>query len=35
VRHSLADISKAKNFGYEPRRRLIEGLEETIKRFSQ
>jgi len=35
VRHSLADISKAKNFGYEPRRRLIEGLEETIKWFNQ
>ena len=29
IRHSLADISKAKTFGYEPRYNLEEGLEET------
>ncbi|MFZ2070130.1 MAG: SDR family oxidoreductase [Halobacteriota archaeon] len=35
VRHSLADISKAKaEFGYEPCYRLEEGLEATIRWFS-
>ncbi len=35
VKHSLADISKAKEaFGYEPGYRLEKGLEETIKWFS-
>jgi UDP-glucose 4-epimerase len=35
VKHSLADISKAKAaFGYEPGYRLEKGLEETIKWFS-
>ncbi len=29
IRHSLADISKARTFGYEPRYNLEEGLEET------
>jgi len=29
IRHSLADISKAGTFGYEPRYNLEEGLEET------
>lgn len=29
IRHSLADISKAKAFGYEPRYDLEEGLKET------
>jgi len=32
VRHSLADISKAKTFGYKPRYNLEEGLRETIGR---
>lgn len=32
TRYSLADISKAKTFGYEPRYNLEEGLEET-RRF--
>lgn len=32
IRHSLADISKAKTFGYEPKWSLEEGLKETIKR---
>jgi UDP-glucose 4-epimerase len=32
IRHSLADISKAKAFGYEPRYNLAKGLEE-IKEF--
>ena len=31
IRHSLADISKAKTVGYEPRYNLEEGLEETRK----
>jgi len=31
IRHSLADISKARTFGYEPRYNLEEGLEETRK----
>lgn len=31
VRHSLADISKAKTFGYEPKYSLRQGLLETIK----
>ncbi|MFC1940995.1 SDR family oxidoreductase [Chloroflexota bacterium] len=34
VRHSLADISKAKAFGYEPKYDLKTGLAETIKWFS-
>jgi len=33
VRHSLADISKARNFGYNPRYSLEEGLKETIRSF--
>ncbi|MFC1963405.1 SDR family oxidoreductase [Chloroflexota bacterium] len=33
IRHSLADISKAKTFGYEPRYILEEGLKETINGF--
>ena len=36
VRHSLADISKAKkDLGYEPRYTLEEGLAETIEWFSK
>ena len=31
IRHSLADISKARTLGYEPRYNLEEGLEETRK----
>jgi len=31
IKHSLADISKAREFGYEPERTLEEGLRETIK----
>jgi UDP-glucose 4-epimerase len=34
VRHSLADISKAREaFGYAPRFTLLQGLEETVKWF--
>ena len=33
IRHSLADISKAKTLGYNPKYSLEEGLRETIKRF--
>lgn len=31
VKHSLADISKAKTFGYSPKYSLEEGLRETIR----
>ena len=31
ILHSLADISKAKTFGYNPRYNLKQGLKETIK----
>jgi len=31
IRHSLADISKAKSFGYEPKYNLAAGLGETIR----
>ncbi|PXF62155.1 MAG: GDP-mannose 4,6-dehydratase [Candidatus Methanogaster sp.] len=34
VRHSLADISRAKSIGYEPSYALTDGLEETIRSFS-
>ncbi len=34
-RHTLADISKARGFGYEPRWTLEDGLRETIKEFSE
>ncbi len=33
--HSLADISKAKNFGYRPKWTLENGLRRTIKAFRQ
>jgi len=33
VKHSLADISKARTFGYNPRYSLEEGLRETIRGF--
>lgn len=32
-RHTLADVSKAKSFGYEPKWTLSDGLAETIKHF--
>jgi len=33
IRYSLADISRAKTFGYNPKYSLEEGLMETIRRF--
>jgi len=33
IRHSLADISKAKQFGYNPKYNLEEGIRETIASF--
>ena len=33
VRHSLADISRARTFGYNPRFSLEEGLTETVRSF--
>jgi len=33
IRHSLADISKARTLGYNPRYSLEEGLRETVRRF--
>jgi UDP-glucose 4-epimerase len=33
VRDSLADITRARTFGYEPRYSLAEGLGETIRSF--
>ncbi len=33
IRHSLADISRARAFGYEPRYSLDKGLRETIRSF--
>ena len=30
VKHSLADISRARTFGYNPKWRLEEGLRETV-----
>ena len=33
IRHSLADISKARAIGYEPQYSLEDGLRETIRRF--
>jgi UDP-glucose 4-epimerase len=35
VRHSLADISKAKIFGYKPKYNLKERLQETVRSFEQ
>lgn len=34
IKHSLADISKAKSVGYNPRYNLKKGLTETVRRFS-
>jgi len=33
IRHSLADISKARNFGYNPKYSLEAGLTETVRSF--
>jgi UDP-glucose 4-epimerase len=33
IRHSLADITKARAFGYAPKFTLEEGLKETIRSF--
>jgi len=35
IRHSLADISRPKAFGYEPKYSIEEGLRETIQSFQQ
>jgi UDP-glucose 4-epimerase len=35
IRHSLADISRARQFGYNPRYNLEEGLRETIGSFKR
>jgi UDP-glucose 4-epimerase len=35
IKHSLADISRARAFGYEPKYNLEEGLKETVKGFRQ
>jgi UDP-glucose 4-epimerase len=35
VKHSLADISKARQFGYNPRYNLEDGLRETIRVMSE
>ncbi len=35
IRHSLADISRARVFGYEPKYSLEEGLRETIRSFQR
>ncbi len=34
-RQTLADISKAKSFGYEPKWALNDGLRKTIEEFKQ
>jgi len=34
IRNSLADVSRAKAIGYEPKYSLEDGLQETIRRFS-
>lgn len=35
IRHSVADISRARAFGFEPRYSLAQGLRETIKSWQQ
>ena len=35
IKHSLADISRARAFGYEPKYSLEEGLRETIRSFQR
>ncbi|HYN44581.1 MAG TPA: hypothetical protein VER35_01145 [Candidatus Limnocylindrales bacterium] len=34
IKHSLADISRARTFGYEPESDFKEELKETIRWFS-
>ena len=34
IRNSLADVSRARAIGYEPKYSLEDGLQETIRRFS-
>ncbi len=34
IKHSLADISRAKSFGYEPKSNFKDGLKETIRWFN-
>ena len=34
IKHSIADISKAKAFGYEPKHNLEAGLSETLRWFN-
>jgi len=33
VRHSLADISKARGYGYDPKYGVKEGLKEMLRWF--
>jgi UDP-glucose 4-epimerase len=35
IKHSLADVSKARQFGYNPRYNLEEGLRETMRGFER
>jgi UDP-glucose 4-epimerase len=35
VRHSLADITRARAFGYNPRHSLEQGLKEVLRTFGQ
>jgi UDP-glucose 4-epimerase len=35
IKHSLADISRARTFGYEPESDFKEELKETIRWFSK
>jgi UDP-glucose 4-epimerase len=35
ILHSLADISRAKTFGYEPKYSLEEGLKQTLREFKR
>ncbi len=35
VKHSLADVSRARDFGWEPKWSLEEGLRETVKSLNQ
>jgi UDP-glucose 4-epimerase len=35
IRHSLADVGKARDMGFEPKYNLEEGLRETIRWFEK
>jgi UDP-glucose 4-epimerase len=35
IRHSLADIKKARSFGYSPRSNFKKELEETVRWFER